>query len=704
MEDRWNMTEVLALLEGGNGRFREFCAVTNSFPLEVDNHKEFIDRLYATVPVKAYRSLLRKSVGKVLEEHKGLIHNHQAHLKRKKSLHHKRRHHDDTVCTMRKEDYKKYGKVLPMMSIYDYYTTVLKRDWPLTEEQTIDQLEDSALDDLEASASELMALQQDERPAEIDGKQHDNDEKQAIEGGGEARNHQIEKSLKVEEEKKDVDGNDDDDRFTNPNDSDPSVFSGDDPSLFGEALVSLAGDEGSVRSSVPSEPKQEEYTVALNDDEHESSSKPAAANLLKKRRQVRPEGASLQSVPESSPTNVDPDNDVVSVLSREEIELSSNKRFNPLNSRRNRVSNDDNQSVASSVGSSVGDMDLKSLPDAQSVVSSDLESISEVTKEDAIAKNLEPTLTTQNSFRNLSAEPVDTSYAPNEPGVESARNIHELEASNSKLEYDEDEMPPGESPEGGSRSGGRDDRDSDKSVQFGGLPSAPPERTKGSFRGLMKHVQEDGEGDSEEAGDGLLEGFQPRRNSTERKQEDSEPPSQERRPRRFPQPFNGRMGPKVVSNPNYAPPIRPSFRRGLLGGNKVGGEEKQMPRRMPQRSPSPQRAPSPQQQLASAASKVSSAYRHQVQSLARNFGRQPSRNESPQRNAIPEYSGNLAALGKVDDLSPTRVRSPSPTTHHHHQDGRNKLGSLIANSRRKLVNNTDKLSSSFRRGSVTNDL
>lgn len=703
MEDRWNMTEVLALLEGGNGRFREFCAVTNSFPLEVDNHKEFIDRLYATVPVKAYRSLLRKSVGKVLEEHKGLIHNHQAHLRRKKSLqHNKRRHHhhdDNTVCTMRKADYKKYGKVLPMMSIYDYYTTVLKREWPLTEQQIIDQLEDSALNDLEASASELMALQQDERPAEVDGKQHDNDEKQAIEERMEPRDHQIEKSLKVEEEKKDVDGNDN--GFTNANDSDPSVFSGDDPSLFGEALVSLAGDEGSVLSSVPGEPKQKEYTMALNDDEHESSSnKPAATSIPKKRRQVRPEGASLQSVPESSPTNnnADPDNDVVSVLSREEIELSL-KRFNP---RGNRVSNDDNQSVAHSVGSSVGDMDLKSVSDAQSVVSSDLESISEVTKGDAIAKNLEPTLTSQNSFRNLSAEPVDTSYAPNEPGVESARNIHELEASNSKLEYDEDEMPPGETPEGGSHSGGRDDRDSDKSVQFGGLPSAPPERTKDRPRGPIKCTQEGGEGDSEEAGDGLLEGFQPRQNTSEREQEDSEPP-QERQSRRFPQPFNGRMGPKVVSNPSYTPQIRPSFRRGLLGGNKAGGEEKQMPRRMSQRSPSPQRAPSPQQQLASAASRVSSAYRHQVQSLARNFGRQSSRNESPRRNDIPEYNGNLAALGKVDDLSPPRVRSPSPTTHQHHQDGRNKLGSLIANSRRKLVNNTDKLSSSFRRGSVTND-
>mmetsp|Transcript_26373 Transcript_26373/g.38963 ORF Transcript_26373/g.38963 Transcript_26373/m.38963 type:complete len:846 (+) Transcript_26373:128-2665(+) len=124
--DSWYFPEVLSLMEGGNTKFKEFCAVTNSYPTlqsAIDDRTQFIDALYSCNPVKAYRSLLRRAVAKVENDRRSLM---QVFLPDVQEIDHPSTSHDLTI----------YSKELPMLSVHDFYTYVLGKKWPNEDESS----------------------------------------------------------------------------------------------------------------------------------------------------------------------------------------------------------------------------------------------------------------------------------------------------------------------------------------------------------------------------------------------------------------------------------------------------------------------------------------------------------------------------------------------------------------------------------------
>ena len=150
MDDDWSFTDVLSLLEGGNTKFREFCAQTNAYPnlqSDVDNRKQFIDGLYASVPVKAYRSLLRKAVAKVKTEREGLI--KSFFQKQQQNLRRQTEQQPFWDDHMSDPTYKQtYITVMPTLSIYEFCTKVMDTNWPLIHTE-VEEAERSVYSDTE---------------------------------------------------------------------------------------------------------------------------------------------------------------------------------------------------------------------------------------------------------------------------------------------------------------------------------------------------------------------------------------------------------------------------------------------------------------------------------------------------------------------------------------------------------------------------
>jgi hypothetical protein len=116
------------MLEGGNHKFRQFCAITNAYPSihsNVNNRKQFIYNLYTSSPVKAYKLILRKSVIRVLSNKQFLI--DVQYEKENQTLMRKPYHFwDDNLSD---PNYcKRYIRTLPMLSILDFHAYSLRRN------------------------------------------------------------------------------------------------------------------------------------------------------------------------------------------------------------------------------------------------------------------------------------------------------------------------------------------------------------------------------------------------------------------------------------------------------------------------------------------------------------------------------------------------------------------------------------------------
>jgi hypothetical protein len=114
------------MLEGGNHKFRQFCAITNAFPSihsNVNNRKQFIHHLYSSSPVKAYRLLLQKSVVSVLSNKESLI-DIRSEKEEQNSEKKSNQFWDDNLSD---PNYcKRYIRTLPMLSILDFHAHSLR--------------------------------------------------------------------------------------------------------------------------------------------------------------------------------------------------------------------------------------------------------------------------------------------------------------------------------------------------------------------------------------------------------------------------------------------------------------------------------------------------------------------------------------------------------------------------------------------------
>jgi hypothetical protein len=496
MDDIWGFVDVLALLEGGNTKFREFCAITNAYPtLEsaIDDRTQFIDGLYASLPVKAYRSLLRKATSKALDDRRGLIASVQQGQLRQRQRKQPPIPPEGMLPELYPGEAYRYIKVLPMLSIYDYYTTVLEREWPKSEDE----------DEVEDDANEHAEIHEEHNPGFLLSNESENsiDEELKLINGSESENEATVNAASTadlsksdgmaralfEEEKKDVDeghlhqqvhhvDDDDDMQYStasgfgdvlngehypaDTNDkADASGANGPLPedasvasySLFGDEVLSLVGTEGAGYSRAGEEILSLVGTEATEKQANSNNNNSARSSLTKyvqplkeggtrdgggskrgMRRIIRPvdmDSGGLASVSEKEPC----DDDNMSLPSREEIMGSRTAIYRAHD-------DDDSRSVMSSgetsiysAGSSVGSFDMRSLPDGKSVSSAEMEAIPELNEEEAIVKNLEPP-PTQDSFRNLDAEDSSgPNYGP-AGGDSSATDLHELESSHSNLD------------------------------------------------------------------------------------------------------------------------------------------------------------------------------------------------------------------------------------------------------------------------------
>ena len=74
--DDWSFLDVLSLLEGGNERFRVYCALTSAFPdlsCNVSTRNEMLDFLYGHDAVVAYRNKLKHTVLHTVNQHQKAV-------------------------------------------------------------------------------------------------------------------------------------------------------------------------------------------------------------------------------------------------------------------------------------------------------------------------------------------------------------------------------------------------------------------------------------------------------------------------------------------------------------------------------------------------------------------------------------------------------------------------------------------------------
>jgi hypothetical protein len=658
VEDIWALQEVISLLEGGNSRFREFCAITNAYPAldeAIDDHVQFINLLYASNPVKAYRSLLRKSVQKVIQERQGLIARNGQWL-------------DPGEDRLGPGDESK-AKETNMLSIHDFYTIVLNKEWPTDQvaeaPRAADQVAeeskyvsfgsvwDTTVPDKESDGSSVLdEILGDALPAP------------AQEAG--------EESEESEE---------------SPSDEATSIEN---------ATGSNQPESESSKENGGSAKEMEEYVLPLKSgDNHEI---PLHGD----------DAAHLQSVPAAEKR-----------AGADAYDLPFMKEIQPARTARISGGDDDEKSVIS-MGSSVGDLDLRSLPDGKSVCSADLESLPEVNEEDQMVKNLEP-LPTKESFRNLAENAPEEIYGP-QNALETARNIHELESPSSNVKDDDDASSVGsgiiehESPlhktsslersiqlldatigamDADHKTSVSPPRERGKTIGFEGLPSNPPQRTESKPKKIPRMRQQQQQQVNRvrpiETNDNLLlEDFRPRHalndsdNSVSRAPtvpsgalSGPEAPGREEWPHapffelRRPIAINGRMGPPVTKKSDYTPRMRSP----PTAVSETSAKTESMSTTTGSEESYEDRAPTGQKML--------SAYRHHMRSLARNLGRQTPRGKESSADAelqdqIPQLTGNLAPRGQeewnlhVTAMQEEEINSASNST-------RPTFGSLIRN-------------------------
>ena len=599
VEDTWSLEQVLALLEGGNSRFREFCALTNAYPSldGVDTHTEFIDGLYASHPVKAYRSLLRKSVGQVLQPR------HRLSLPVPPIP-------PDPDQDCRAWDIRK-GKDVSLLSVYDFYTTVLRKEWPTVPTEETKQEEEKTMG------------------AVLD---------------------------------TDVEIDDDDDSSLGA-------------SVLDEILSLSDNQEGALSLSRSQDDIQ-------HDKEHGNET------------QLQTDPSSQEDDGQEYVMALKSEDEVVKSPRRRDPKSDEYNDLGPMHTLQPTKTPDDEKSVIS-VGSSVGSLDLHSLPDNKSVASAELEPLPEVDEEDGLVKNLEP-LPTEKSFHDLEENPPETMYGPENAD---ARNIHELEAISAIHDNDDVSVGSGvqenqqplkktsalqrsiqmldatiadsEQPEPVDES-----REKGKTIGFEGLPSNPPQRTESGPRKIprMRHQQKSRVRPVDDNTE-LLEDFGPRRGSQ------SEEPSQEGGTdsetakkgerlhfgffdrRRSPVPVEGKMGPPVTKKSDYSPPMRQAYSFAHQQTSSVSASEESMS----------------EEDKAPAAHRMYSAYKHQMRSLSRNLGRHsPPPPETKSQQPIPQMTGNLAPKGQEEwDANITATEEEKGETENGSRSG---FGSLIRNT------------------------
>jgi len=135
MGDMWCFDEVLSLLEGGNAKFKEYCK-KSQHQVQETNHRRRRSlyngndqNVYTSSYAKQYRGLIEKAVDKAQQERKALVNrNLQMQLQQQKLRAGRgARHRRNPRPGMRT---KKYVKELPMLSLADFYTSVIGKKWP----------------------------------------------------------------------------------------------------------------------------------------------------------------------------------------------------------------------------------------------------------------------------------------------------------------------------------------------------------------------------------------------------------------------------------------------------------------------------------------------------------------------------------------------------------------------------------------------
>lgn len=570
MESMWYFPEVLSLMEGGNTKFKEFCALTNSYPTlqsAVDDRTQFLDALYSCNSVKAYRSLLRRAVAKVENDRSSLI---KSNLSSQGFFPNVREVEPSTI-----ENFTTYTKELRMLSgeqfrclnnvgnntrtnniendlVYEFYTEVLGKHWP----HEFDSMN-------QKNGNESKFKRSTNRIA-------------SEANGGESFSRAGTPTHSAEEE----------------NDKSLSLHQKENEKISkkhtGETNgLSVKEDENDVL--------QEEFVSSNTKNRR----KPNARS--KRPRQL---SQPLSAVPELK-SMVDTDD--FSTLS------SSNDPVNKIPSTR-----DDDASVmsfGSLAASSVGSLSLRSV-DSCSVASADLEPLPEINKDDELIKKLEPKQSENFKKDDESGEP-DATYGPHSTDT-AARNILELEKLSKSQANNDEERSIGDSSNDGvikrsslestmgkltkslneasvlQEEASAQTREKGKTIGFKGLPFSPPERKTRRRISRVRPIDNGG---------GTRDDFQRgRRKKNASLTQNSLLPRQRNSLNTKPKDGNLSRLTKRTEKSDYAPLISHSLLQRAEGYN--------------------QNLPSKDEETQAPLKRMSSAYMHQWKRLSRSFDKQ----------------------------------------------------------------------------------
>mmetsp|Transcript_19278 Transcript_19278/g.28525 ORF Transcript_19278/g.28525 Transcript_19278/m.28525 type:complete len:354 (+) Transcript_19278:124-1185(+) len=110
--DQWSFDEVLSLLEGGNAKFRDFCATSISSAEQQDVYKD--------PQLKTYRAHVIDAVDKAQEDRKALVTEEEENYQQRQQVPTKSESID---C--KSHDDKLYGNEAPMMTLVDFQMSLI---------------------------------------------------------------------------------------------------------------------------------------------------------------------------------------------------------------------------------------------------------------------------------------------------------------------------------------------------------------------------------------------------------------------------------------------------------------------------------------------------------------------------------------------------------------------------------------------------
>jgi len=129
VRERWNCNNVVSLLEGGNHKFRRYCALKGVLPKKArpgnSNYRSF-RLMYNSKPVESYRTSLSKSVKEVVDMREENSWQPEFSDVKPSYL------DDDPACFRALE-----VKEVPMLGVKAFYTQVLGMSWPPTSNANI---------------------------------------------------------------------------------------------------------------------------------------------------------------------------------------------------------------------------------------------------------------------------------------------------------------------------------------------------------------------------------------------------------------------------------------------------------------------------------------------------------------------------------------------------------------------------------------